>query len=59
MRSILHLFRDRMEADAGIRLLPAPAVSMNITGFYRWNTGQSVGANQNSDGVAVGVSFFF
>lgn len=53
------LFRDRLEADAGIRLLPSPAVSVNVTGFYRRNTGQRWGANQNSAGVALGISFFF
>ena len=53
------LFRDRAEADAGVRLLPVPAVAVNVTAFYRRSTSQYAGAAQNSTGVALGVSFFF
>ena len=53
------LFRDRAEADAGVRLLLVPAVAVNVTAFFRRSTSQHVGAAQNSTGVALGISFFF
>ncbi len=53
------LFRDRVEADAGVRLLPVPAVAVNITAFCRRSTSQRGDANQTSAGVSLGVSFFF
>jgi hypothetical protein len=53
------LFRDQFEADAGIRFLPVPAVSVNVTGFYRRNSGGWEGANRSSGGVTVGISFFY
>ncbi|MDD5563044.1 MAG: hypothetical protein PHQ91_04960 [Thermoanaerobaculaceae bacterium] len=52
------LFRDRAEADAGVRLLPVPSVAVNITAFYRRSTSQYAGAARNSAGMALGISFF-